>query len=44
MSRDSFDELKEESPYKCSFCDRAFPDRRAFESHQASVHRDQQSI
>jgi uncharacterized C2H2 Zn-finger protein len=39
-----FDEQSEESPYKCSMCDRAFSDRAEFEQHQNSMHREQQSI
>ena len=38
------DELREESPYKCSLCDRAFADRAVFERHQATDHREEQSI
>lgn len=38
------DEQSEESPYKCSICDRAFSDRAEFEQHQNNMHRDQQSI
>lgn len=36
----SRDELKEESPYKCSLCDRAFAQRAELESHQSTIHRD----
>jgi uncharacterized C2H2 Zn-finger protein len=38
------EELREESPYKCSICDRAFSDRAEFERHQNNMHREQQSI
>lgn len=38
------DDLREESPYKCSLCDRAFPDRAELEEHHGSAHREQQSI
>jgi uncharacterized C2H2 Zn-finger protein len=38
------DEEREESPYKCSICDRAFSDRAEFEGHQNNMHREQQSI
>ena len=37
-------DLKEESPYKCNLCDRAFLGRAELEQHRGSVHRDQQSI
>jgi transposase-like protein len=40
----TFDERREESPYKCSTCDRAFSDRAEFELHQNTMHKDQQSI
>ena len=33
-SREKIDEQREESPYKCSICDRAFSDRAEFERHQ----------
>jgi len=39
---EKFDDMREESPYKCSLCDRAFRDRQEFERHQGSEHRDQQ--
>ncbi|MDQ3968837.1 MAG: C2H2-type zinc finger protein [Thermoproteota archaeon] len=42
--KEKFDEQREESPYKCSLCDRAFSDRSEFEQHQNSMHREQQSI
>jgi predicted SprT family Zn-dependent metalloprotease len=42
--REKIDEQREESPYKCSICDRAFSDRAEFERHQNSMHREQQSI
>jgi hypothetical protein len=32
--KEKIDEKREESPYKCSLCDRAFPDRAEYESHQ----------
>ena len=38
------DEIREESPYKCNFCGRAFANRAIFEQHQFSEHRDQQTI
>jgi hypothetical protein len=38
------DEIREESPYKCNFCGRAFANRAIFEQHQFSKHRDQQTI
>jgi hypothetical protein len=38
------DEIREESPYKCNFCGRAFANRTTFEQHQFSKHRDQQTI
>jgi hypothetical protein len=43
-ANEKFDELKEESPYKCNLCDQAFADRAAFERHQTSDYRGQQSI
>jgi hypothetical protein len=43
-SKEKIDELREESPYKCSICDRAFSDRAEFELHQNNTHREQQSI
>jgi uncharacterized C2H2 Zn-finger protein len=43
-SKENIDEKREESPYKCSICDRAFSDRAEFERHQNSRHREQQSI
>jgi hypothetical protein len=43
-AKEKFDELKEESPYKCNLCDQAFADRAAVERHQTSDHRGQQSI
>jgi uncharacterized C2H2 Zn-finger protein len=43
-SKEKIDEQREESPYKCSICDRAFSDRGEFERHQNSMHRKQQSI
>jgi hypothetical protein len=43
-AKEKFDELKEELPYKCTLCDQAFADRAAFERHQTSDHRGQQSI
>ncbi len=36
--KEKIDEKREESPYKCSLCDRAFPDRAEYESHQNMVH------
>jgi hypothetical protein len=42
--KEKFDEQREESPYKCSICDRGFFDRAEFEQHQNNMHRDQQSI
>jgi hypothetical protein len=42
--KERFDETREESPYKCNFCGRAFVDRSTFEQHQLSEHRDQQTI
>ncbi len=38
------DELKEESPYKCSLCDRAFANRAELEQHQATLHREEQTV
>jgi len=43
-SKEKIDEQREESPYKCSICDRAFSDREEFERHQNNIHREQQSI
>lgn len=43
-SKAKVDEEREESPYKCSICDRAFFDRAEFERHQNNMHREQQSI
>jgi uncharacterized C2H2 Zn-finger protein len=43
-SKETSDKQREESPYKCSICDRAFSDREEFERHQNSMHREQQSI
>jgi hypothetical protein len=43
-AKEKFDELKEESSHKCNLCDQAFPARAAFERHQTSGHRGQQSI
>jgi hypothetical protein len=43
-AKEKFDELIEESPYKCNLCDQAFADRAAFERHQTSDHRGQRSI
>jgi hypothetical protein len=42
--KEKFDEQREESPYKCSMCDRTFSDRTEFEQHQSNMHREQQSI
>ena len=42
--KEKIDEKREESPYKCSLCDRAFSDRAEYESHQNSVHAEEQSI
>ncbi|HEX2231198.1 MAG TPA: C2H2-type zinc finger protein [Nitrososphaeraceae archaeon] len=42
--KEGIDEQRQESPYKCSICDRSFSDRAEFERHQNSLHRDQQSI
>ncbi len=44
QSKENIDEQREESPYKCSICDRAFSDRAEFERHQNTAHREQQSI
>jgi hypothetical protein len=33
-AKEKFDELKEESPYKCNLCDQAFIDSAAFERHR----------
>jgi uncharacterized C2H2 Zn-finger protein len=44
VSKEKFDQERQESPYKCSLCDRAFSDRAEFEQHQNNLHRDQQSI
>jgi hypothetical protein len=41
---EKFDDLSEESPYKCNLCDHTFLSRMEFERHQNSVHREQQSI
>ncbi|HZA64660.1 MAG TPA: C2H2-type zinc finger protein [Nitrososphaeraceae archaeon] len=43
-SKANVDEEREESPYKCSICDRAFSDRTEFERHQNNMHGEQQSI
>jgi hypothetical protein len=43
-AKEKFDELKEESPYKCNLCDQAFADRAAFERHQTRDHHGQQLI
>jgi len=43
-AKEKFQELKEEWPYKCNLCDQAFADSAAFERHQTSDHRGQQSI
>jgi hypothetical protein len=43
-SKANVDEEREESPYKCSICDRAFSDRAEFEGHQNNMQREQQSI
>ncbi|HJS82190.1 MAG TPA: C2H2-type zinc finger protein [Nitrososphaera sp.] len=40
----SNDELKKESPYKCSLCDRAFPERAELEMHQSTTHRESVSV
>lgn len=42
--KEKIDEEREESPYKCSICNRAFSDRAEFERHQNSMHSEQQSI
>jgi hypothetical protein len=42
--KERFDVLKERSPYKCNLCDQVFAYRAAFEPHQTSDHRGQQSI
>jgi hypothetical protein len=42
--KEQLDEIREESPYKCNFCGRAFANRSTFEQHQLSEHRDQQTI
>ena len=42
--KEQLDEIREESPYKCNFCGRAFANRAIFEQHQFSEHRDQQTI
>ena len=36
--KDSLDRKKEESPYKCNDCDRAFESRKEFENHRLSQH------
>ena len=41
---EKIDAKREESPYKCSICDRAFSERAEFERHQTNVHREMQSI
>jgi hypothetical protein len=38
------DEIREEFPYKCNSCARAFANRTTFEQHQLSEHRDQHTI
>jgi hypothetical protein len=39
-AKKKFDQLKEETSYKCNLCDQAFAaDRAAFERHQTSEHR-----
>ncbi len=43
-SKERIDDQREESPYKCSMCDRAFSDRAEFEQHQGNIHKEQQSI
>jgi uncharacterized C2H2 Zn-finger protein len=43
-SKERIEEQREESPYKCSICDRVFSDRAEFERHQNTMHREQQSI
>jgi uncharacterized C2H2 Zn-finger protein len=40
MAKEKVDEEREESPYKCSICDRAFSDRAEFERHKSSIHRE----
>jgi uncharacterized C2H2 Zn-finger protein len=42
VGKEKFDQERQESPYKCSLCDRAFSDRAEFERHQNDLHRDQQ--
>jgi hypothetical protein len=42
--KEPLDEIREESPYKCNFCGKAFANRSAFEQHQFKEHRDQQTI
>jgi hypothetical protein len=42
--KEKIEEKREESPYKRSLCDRAFSDRSEYESHQNSVHAEEQSI
>ncbi len=43
-SKEKIDDQREESPYKCSMCDRAFQDRAEFERHQGNAHKEEQSI
>ncbi len=43
-SNEKVNEKREESPYKCSMCDRAFSDRAEFERHQSTMYREEQSI
>ena len=42
--KERLDEIREQSPYKCSFCGKAFVNRSTFEQHQLNEHRDQQTI
>ena len=38
-NKDTLDRKKEESPYKCNNCDRAFQSREEFENHKLSQYR-----
>ena len=42
--KERLDEIREQSPYKRSFCGKAFANRSTFEQHQFNEHRDQQTI
>jgi transposase-like protein len=44
VRKDKSDEERQEPPYKCSLCDRAFSDRAEFEQHQNNQRMDQRSI